>query len=680
MGMRGVTGVLTWLVMALWATAGGSAAGQFGGFGDVPQVEVSAVASVAEVAPGGQVAIAVVMDHGETLHSWPAVSDPEILPPEIAAFAIRAEVVLGDVPGVSGVGEVQWPEPKLAMVPNVSGEGPATVEVLTYKGRAIAYVPVLIAEDAAEGELVLPISVSLQACDDEQCYMPQYEDVEVRVTVTSSPANAPANPDFDGFDPRGFVPAEGAGGASSSDDPADAGESETAVASSGVKFLGFIRLPGGDSSMLIWALIGAGLVGGFVLNLTPCVLPVIPIKVMTLTQHAGESRGRAFVLGLWMFVGVVAFWSALALPVLLLEGFADPSQIFGYWWVTAGIGAVIFVMSFGLMGMFNINLPQKAYMVNPKADSPSGSFLFGVMTAVLGLPCFGFIVGALLPAAAASDAGYATAAVFVSMGVGMGLPYLVLSLFPQLVKRVPKTGPASDLVKQVMALLLMGAGAYFIGAGLLALAADMPYIGRVLHWWVVAAFVVAAGLWLVWRTLRISKSVVPTGVFGLVALLLSASGVWVAMNETGSAKSRWITQQELLADMRDGFTTKGWNPYTAEVAALAMASDKVVVMDFTAEWCLNCKALKAAVLDVDPVKSELVGDDVVPITVDLTSRSAAGWERLSDLGQTGIPTLAVFGPGLKDGPWIANAYTSGQVLEAIERARGVDGDSVAVAD
>ncbi|MEO1718200.1 MAG: hypothetical protein AAFR76_13950, partial [Planctomycetota bacterium] len=96
--------------------------------------------------------------------------------------------------------------------------------------------------------------------------------------------------------------------------------------------------------------------------------------------------------------------------------------------------------------------------------------------------------------------------------------------------------------------------------------------------------------------------------------------------------------------------------------------------------CLNCKALKAAVLDVDPVKSVLVGDDVVPITVDLTSRSAAGWERLSDLGQTGIPTLAVFGPGLTDGPWIANAYTPGQVLEAIERARGVNGDSVAVAD
>lgn len=677
MATRGVPVVVAWLLAAFVAAVGVPAAGQFGGFGEVPQVEVSAIVDRAEVEPGGQAVIAVVMDHGETLHSWPAAV-LDALPPEIAAFAIHANIELEETAAIGAVGPVQWPEPKMAPVPNVAGDGPPTIEVLTFKGRAIAYVPVLIAADAAEGEVVVPVSVQLQACDDVQCYMPQNESVEVVLTVTSAPATAEPGEDFAGFDASVFA------SFSLGDTPAPSPETEPAaelaeeaVVSSGVKFLGFISLPGGDSGALLWALIGAGLVGGFVLNLTPCVLPVIPIKVMTLTQHAGESRGRALVLGLWMFVGVVAFWSALALPVLLLEGFADPSQIFGYWYVTAGIGVLIFVMSFGLMGKFNISLPQKAYMVNPKADTASGSFLFGVMTAVLGLPCFGFIVGALLPAASASGAGSATAAVFVSMGVGMGAPYLVLAAFPKLVSRVPKTGPASDLVKQVMALLLMAAGAYFIGAGMLALAADMPYIGRVLHWWAVAGFVVAAGVWLVWRTLRITKAaVVPTGVFGLVALALSVSGVWVALNQTGSAKSRWETEQERLASIQNPgeFTTAGWNPYTPELASKAMDSGKVVVMDFTAEWCLNCKALKAAVLDVDPVKSTLGGEDVVAITVDLTSRSDPGWDRLSDLGQTGIPTLAVYGPGLDGGPWIANAYTSGQVLEAIERARGPKDD------
>ncbi len=673
--LRGLVRRVLGVVLA--ATAASGASGQFG-FDDVPQVEVSAVASAAEVAPGGQAVIAVILDHGDALHSWPAAVQ-DVLPPEIAEFAIRAEVVVeGEVGGLGVVGPVQWPEPKPAMVPNVTGVGPATVEVPTYKGRAIAYVPLLIAEDAPEGELRVPLSVSLQACDDEQCYMPQTESVEVVLTVTATPAPVEVNEDFAGFDASVFaelVRDEGVGG---SDNGAAGDVAGEVTESGGVKFLGFFALPGGDSGLLIWALIAGGLVGGFVLNLTPCVLPVIPIKIMTLTQHAGESRGRALVLGLWMFVGVVTFWSALALPVLLLEGFADPSQLFGYWYLTAGIGVAIFVFAFGLFGYFELTLPQWVYRFTPKPDKPGGALLFGVFTALLGLPCFGFIVGALLPAAAASGSAVATGAVFVSMGVGMGAPYLVLSLFPQLVSRVPKTGPASDLVKQVMALLLMAAGAYFIGAGMLALAAEMPYIGRVLHWWAVAGFVVAAGVWLVWRTLRITNaSAVPMAVFGAFALLLSASGVWVAMNQTASAKSRWTTEQEILSQLRGGFTTEGWNRYSPEVASLAMDSGKVVVMDFTAEWCLNCKALKAAVLDAEPVKSVLVGEEVVPITVDLTSRSAPGWERLSDLGQTGIPTLAVYGPGLPDGPWIANAYTSGQVLEAIERARG---GSLAAAD
>jgi cytochrome c biogenesis protein CcdA len=107
----------------------------------------------------------------------------------------------------------------------------------------------------------------------------------------------------------------------------------------------------------------------------------------------------------------------LAIPVLGVKGFADPSVIFGIWWVTAGIGALIFLMAFGLMGFFQISLPQGAYMVNPQADTPSGSFLFGVMTAVLGLPCFGFVIGALLPQAVAADWSVVVA-LFLSLGAG----------------------------------------------------------------------------------------------------------------------------------------------------------------------------------------------------------------------------------------------------------------------
>ena len=110
-------------------------------------------------------------------------------------------------------------------------------------------------------------------------------------------------------------------------------------------------------------------------------------------------------------------------------------------------------------------------------------------------------------------------------------------------------------------------------------------------------------------------------------------------------------------------------PYTEETLNQQIDAGKVVVLDFTAEWCLNCKTLESTVLARRPVKPELLSDGVVPLKADLTSNSAPGWDKLKELGQTGIPTLAIFGPGLEE-PWIANAYTGSQVAGAIARARG----------
>ncbi|MEO1511577.1 MAG: cytochrome c biogenesis protein CcdA, partial [Planctomycetota bacterium] len=399
-----------------------------------------------------------------------------------------------------------------------------------------------------------------------------------------------------------------------------------------------------------------GILGGLVLNLTPCVLPVIPIKVMTLSQHAGENRMRAFSLGLWMAIGVVAFWVGIGLPVAFAAGFTDPSMIFGIWWVTAGIGVIIAAMGVGIMGAFQINLPQKVYMVNPKADSPQGSFVFGVMTAILGLPCFGFVAGALLAGAATMPTGQIMT-VFASIGVGMASPYLVLSVFPKLLNFIPRTGPASELVKQIMGLLLLAAAAYFIGSGAIGLAGEikgdvslLPWWGKMLHWWAVAGFALAAGIWLVARTIKITPKAPARLGAAVLALIVSGSATAYVAGAT--------------IDARNNF----WVPFSEESLADARADGKTVVIDFTAEWCLNCKALKKAVLNVDPVKSMLRSDDVVAMTADLTSSKAPGWQKMADLGQTGIPLLVIYGPGGE--PWQSNAYTSDQVRSALAATGG----------
>ncbi len=606
---------------------------------DEPAATLRVEAARTSVSPGDQLALAVVMDFREGWHAWPS-ADQDVLPDGFD-FAIRTTVELAEVPDwLEGAGRPQWPEPHPAPVADPMGGG--VVEVMTYSGESVVYLPLLISSSAEPGEYTLNIEVNYQACDDTTCLAPEFVTLPITITVDPNAEVAAPGALFSGFDPSVYSDLSAVPAGAASDAPART-------------FFG-IRLPSttGALGILITALLAA--IGGFILNLTPCVLPVIPIKVMAISQHA-NTPGKSLMLGLWMALGVVAFWVAIGLPVVLFAEFTDPSRLFGIWWVTLGIGLLIALMGVGIMGLFSIKLPQKAYAVNPTADSAWGSFLFGIMTAVLGLPCFGFVAGALLAGSAAMPP-YLIMTIFTAIGVGMALPYLVLSAKPKLVDAIPRTGPASELVKQVMGLLLLAAAAYFVGAGVLGfvserpdLAASLPWWGKVAHWWVVAGFVALAGLWLIARTFGITRKPLRRIGFTVVALLLGGAATAYAADVTVKAQKDF------------------WTPFTDETLATALDNGQVVVIDFTAEWCLNCKALKSAVLLREPVVGELLSTGVTPLVADLTSSKAPGWDKLRALGQTGIPTLAIYGPGLPE-PWIANAYTNKDVMTAIERARG----------
>ncbi len=642
------TTLLTWIMLLLAVPVASAQMGdKFGDpFGDPfgnddPPVTVEVLTNAEAVAPGGQFVVAVVLDHADRWHSH--LSDP-IVPPEMEGFVpIATRVVVASNGAGTTLGPIQWPEPHAVEVAFTG----TPVEYLVYEGRAIAYVPLLVSQDAAVGESIeLSIEIEYQACDDASCLPPELltETISIPI-VEASAAAAIDSVDFEKFDPSVFA------------EPWDeAGSNTAAVAtpSNTTSFFG-VSVPGWDEpvGLAILALLAAA--GGLILNLTPCVLPVIPIKIMTISQHA-SSPGKSLYLGLWMFAGVVGFWLGLGVLASSFSKFADPSRLFGYWYVTLGIGLLIIIMGVGIMGAFNINLPDKVYAVNPKADSAQGSFMFGVMTAVLGLPCFGFVAGALLAGSAAMP-WWTILIIFAALGLGMGIPYLVLAAKPSLVKSIPRTGPASELVKQVMGLLLLAAGAYFAGSGVLALLKSdperlisLPWYAKTIHWWFVGLFAAAAGGWLAWQTVKISKKPGNRVVFGLVGLVLASGGVLAGVDQTIKA--------------RDDL----WISFTEAELASALESDRVVVLDFTADWCLNCKALESAVLLKDPVKSELLRDDVVPLKADLTSTKAPGWDKLRELGRTGIPTLVVFTPGSAE-PWIASAYTSDQVIAAIEAAR-----------
>lgn len=639
-----------------------AAHGQFGGGGEVA---VRAVPAAETVRPGDLVAVAVVFDLQPGWHIWPAahVSLPEAV--EEIASGTRTTITLPDpAPAWATFGPIQWPEPHASEVPNLMGEG--TIAAPTYSDRSIAYIPITISPEAKPGRVTLKFEVFYQACNEVTCLMPETVPLSVAFTIDPA-APAPAAPaDADLF--KGFDPA--AASATPPTPPASSGPA--ASASAGEDVAPPPSLFGIPLNGILLVFLGAVL-GGAVLNLTPCVLPIIPIKILTLVQHAGGSRRRAFILGLWMALGVVTFWFVAGLPMAIFSSAtADPSRlIFGTWWITLGLGLIIAAMGLGIMGLFTLNLPQSVYMINPKADTPWGSFVFGIMTAVLGLPCFGFVAGGLLAGTAALGP-FTIMVIFLGLGVGMAVPYLVLSANPGLVNRIPRTGPASELVKQVMGLLLLAGAAFFIAAGIKALLIDKPWLKESMAWWAVAFFVILAAVWLAIRTLQIAKRAWPKVVMPLLALAAAIGSIRFANGFGAVAREDYLRMREALAtgEPADDAVIPGvWLPYTPARLEAARAAGKVVVANFTADWCITCKVIKRTVLDSTEVRARLTKDDVILLEVDVTSADSVGRKFLTDLGRSNVPTLAIFGPALAE-PIIYNAYAPAHVLAAVEQAAG----------
>jgi len=390
------------------------------------------------------------------------------------------------------------------------------------------------------------------------------------------------------------------------------------------------------------------------------VLPVIPIKILGL-QHAAGSRRRMIFLGTMTAVGVVAFWLVIGSLIAFTTSLGAVSELVSLWWFNLGIAVFIAVMGAGMLGAFSVGLPNWIYAIQPKHDKASGSFFFGVMTAVLATPCVAPFGGAAA-AWATKQSPLLTLVVFASIGLGMAIPYWLLAANPKWISFIPRAGPASEVVKQVLGMLLLAVAIFFAGTGLISLVFEFPHLALVLHWWAVCIAIASAALWLITRTFSITKSPARRGVFTLLSLTLAIASVWWANYQTDLQRASYAARG---GDKTGSDTNTGlWKDYSPEALAAAVGSGKTVVLNFTAEWCLTCKVLESAVLNTDAVQAALRGPNVVAMEADLTSRKAIGWAKLRELKEAGIPLLVVWRPGTA-GPWISNAYTVDQVISNV---------------
>ncbi len=622
--MHLITSLLVAALLALWFPP--SARAQDGMATSQSVVKVDAISAHAQVAPGADFPVAIVLTIQSGWHIW---TNERPLPDGVARFdgAVLTSVRAASSAPSLTVARAQWPTYHTVRADVGDGEQ----EYPVFEGTTVIFVPVSVALDAATGPHTLTFTLEFQACTSTNCVAPSTVEVSVDVVVAAGAAAGATPPLFAAFDPTIFAEIH-------------SGSASSGVVEFDVFDFTFSIDPRGSGFALLLAVAA---LGGFLLNFTPCVLPVIPLKIMGLARSAGNRR-RCLALGTSLSLGVVLFWIALGSAVALVSGFTSSSQLFHYPLFTVAVGVVVAVMAFGMCGFFAVQLPQSIAGIDFRHDTIGGSLGFGVMTAVLSTPCTAPLMGAAA-AWAATQAPWIVLAVFGAIGFGMAIPYLFLSAFPQLVSHVPKSGPPSDVVKQTMGLLLLAAAAYFVGAGLAGWMVAPPDPPSDSYWWCVSALGVAAGLWLAWRTFRMTSRFKLRAIFCTLGCAIAFISGSIGLRMTDDGEIEWI-------------------PYTPERLATALREGDAVLIDFTAEWCLNCKTLEKTVLESSSVVERLDAGGIRSLKVDLTGNNDAGRALLKSFGRLTIPLVVILAPDGRE-VFKSDAYTPSQIARALDEAR-----------
>ena len=380
------------------------------------------------------------------------------------------------------------------------------------------------------------------------------------------------------------------------------------------------------ATTFVWALLGA-LIGGLVLNLMPCVFPVLAIKVLGFTQHADDRRAHR-VSGLAYTAGVVL--SFLALGALMLALRAAGQQLgWGFQLqspaVVAALTVLFTVIGLNLAGVFEFGSFLPSRLATLEARNPvANSFLTGMLAVAVASPCTAPFMGASLGLAVGLPALQALL-IFAAIGLGMALPYLAASWWPAVARLLPKPGAWMDTFKKFMAFPMFGTAVWLLWV--LGQQTGIDGAGALLALLVVLALV----LWALGLTGR-TRIVLASFSIAAGAFLASAIGPNV------------IKMAEAATPVAQ---TPGarWQPWSAERVQTALGAGQPVFVDFTAAWCVTCQYNKKTTLASAEVLSAMDAAKVQTFRADWTRRDAAITAELQKLGRSGVPVYVLQAPG-----------------------------------
>ena len=408
-------------------------------------------------------------------------------------------------------------------------------------------------------------------------------------------------------------------------------------------------------------ILGLALLGGLILNLMPCVLPVLSIKLLSVVNHGGRDRGAVRASFLASAAGIVASFLALAGVAVALKGLGMTVgwgiQFQQPLFLTA-MAVVISLFACNLFGFFEILLPRWAQGLAGLAQQPAphapahglaGHFLTGAFATLLATPCSAPFLGTAVGFALARGPGEILL-IFATLGLGLALPYLGVAAAPALATRLPRPGHWMVTLRRILGLALAATALWLLSV-LAAQVGLAPTLG-------VGALLLALGivLWL-GHARRAGRVPVPAlaGALAVAAFVLPTA---------------LPTQDAAAVAVAPAASDEAWREMDLGLIPALVAEGKVVFVDVTADWCLTCQVNKKLVLDTDEIRARLQSDAVVAMRGDWTLPSEEISRYLESFGRYGIPFDAVYGPGLPDGLALPELLTTDAVRKAIARASG----------
>ncbi len=401
------------------------------------------------------------------------------------------------------------------------------------------------------------------------------------------------------------------------------------------------------------------MLGGFILNFMPCVLPVIAIKILSFMEQADESPARVRRLGLVFSAGVMSAFLALALVVVAVRA-AGNSVGWGTQFQNPlfliVMCVIVLLLSLSLFGIFYINIDagQEKLDALSRKEGMLGTFFKGVLATTLSTPCTAPFLGAAMGFAFAQPE-WIVIGIFLASGLGMSLPYIILTAKPEWMKFLPKPGAWMEKFKESMGFIMLGTVIWLLNV----LGSQIGPEG--VMWVSFFLTAVALSAWLVGGFIDLSSDGKRKSLVWSIALFVSLIAGYFCIIDKPIVMSA-LSGKPIYKSSGAEDSSSNWIPFSPSRLEAEIANHKTVLLDFTADWCLTCKLNETTVLSSATVKKAIADNQIVTMKADWTRGDPEITALLKKFNRSGVPLYVVYSKNDPSNPIVLPELLTEQIL------------------